>query len=455
MSNSPRLSLKVCLGFGVGTLGVSIMLNTVTTYFPAFMSTVLGQSPEIAGYLLMGSKLYDAVADVVVGRWSDRTRSRWGRRRPFLLAGAVVSAASFLMLFSPPALNHNALAVYMAAALLLYSSGYSLFNVPYMTMPSEMTALYHERTRLLSYRTLFVSAGQMLALAATAALIQSGGGGSVGYRNMGLTMALIIFSAMTGTVLGTVTAPAVPKQGPEAKLTGEQIALLWKNRPFMLLVGAKIFQFLAFASVASTGLLFLLNVLHVGYSGQILLSISSNIALAASLPLWVALGRRNGKRSTYLMGVMLFCAAALSWLFADSSIGTTGLLLRGIVAGIGSGALILMSISMLADTMAFDRKLTGQQREGLLSAIIAVIEKSAFAAGVVVLGLFLKDAHYLPTHGGALVTQPASAIRAMYIGYAVIPSLMFLLNGLFLFFYDLDESRLHKAEGIGTAEQLR
>ena len=78
-STSDRLPLKTCLGFGVGTIGVSIMLNAVTAYFPAFMSTVLGQSTEIAGLLLMASKLYDAVADVWIGTWSDRTRSRWGQ----------------------------------------------------------------------------------------------------------------------------------------------------------------------------------------------------------------------------------------------------------------------------------------------------------------------------------------------------------------------------------------
>src|SRR5690606_11871394 len=98
---SQRLPLALCLGFGVGTVGVSIMLNTVTAFFPAFLTTVLGKSPEIAGYLLMASKLYDAFADVVVGSMSDKTRSRWGRRRPYLLAGAFVSAISFLMIFAP------------------------------------------------------------------------------------------------------------------------------------------------------------------------------------------------------------------------------------------------------------------------------------------------------------------------------------------------------------------
>jgi GPH family glycoside/pentoside/hexuronide:cation symporter len=96
------------------------MLNAVTTYYPVLMTTVLGQSPQLAGLLMMLSKLYDAVMDIVIGSLSDRTRSRWGRRRPYLLAGAVVSAVSFFLIFSPPVLGSVALVAYMMGALILY-----------------------------------------------------------------------------------------------------------------------------------------------------------------------------------------------------------------------------------------------------------------------------------------------------------------------------------------------
>jgi GPH family glycoside/pentoside/hexuronide:cation symporter len=441
-SANDRLTIGTCLGFGVGTVGVSIMLNTVTTYFPAFMATVLGQSPELAGYLLMGSKLYDAIADVIIGRMSDRTRSRWGRRRPYLLIGAIVSAGSFFMIFMPPKLDDTALVLYMSAALVIYSTGYSLFNVPYMTMPSEMTRDFQERTRLLSWRTLFVSLGQLLALAVTAALVQSGGGGANGYARMGLVMGLIIFGAMTATFLGTARAARVENLGTPARLAGGQFSLLWRNRPFMLLLGAKVFQFLAFASIATTGLLFQLNVLHVGYRGQILLAVTTNIAMALTTPLWVRVGRSLGKRGTYLIGVVLFCAGSLSWLLATPGISDAAIVARGLIAGAGSSALILMSVSMLGDTMAYDRALTGLYREGFLSALIAVIEKTAFAAGVAVIGLMLTAAHYIPTFGGQIVAQPESAVRALYWGFAVIPALMFLANGGFLLFYRLEQATL-------------
>ncbi|MCU0757645.1 MAG: MFS transporter [Steroidobacteraceae bacterium] len=437
-----RLSIATCLGFGVGTVGVSIMLNAVTPYFPAFMSTVLGQSPALAGTLLTVSKLYDAVADVVIGRMSDRTRSRWGRRRPYLLVGALVSAVSFLMLFVPPRLDDFWLLAYMSAGLVVYSTGYSLFNVPYMAMPSEMTDGYHERTRLLGYRMVFVSIGQLLSGAGTAALIQRGGGGADGYALMGLVMSLIIFGAMTAAFFGTARARVIERSHAPARLPGGQLALLWRNRPFVLLAAAKVFQFFGFASIAVTGLLFLLNVVHVGYAGQAQLALCQNLFTFVSLPFWVRAGRVIGKRNTYLAGVALFVLGALSWLSAGPGITTLGIWLRGIPSGLGAGAMLLMAISMLADTMAYDRRLTGLHREGLLSAVIAVLEKTSFALGAALIGVMLTAAKYVPTTGGALAAQPASAVRALYLTFSVIPAAIFSLNLLCIWFYDLDEKKL-------------
>jgi GPH family glycoside/pentoside/hexuronide:cation symporter len=442
---APRLPLSLCLGFGVGTVGVSIMLNTVTTYFPAFMSTVLGQSPEVAGYLLMGSKLFDAVIDLSVGSISDRTRSRWGRRKPFLMAGALLSAISFLMLFAPPPLSQSGLIAWMVGALLVYSTAYSLFNVPYMAMPAELTDGFHERTRLISWRTVFVSIGQLLAMAGTAALIQHGGSGAGGFATMGLVMALVIGGAMTATALAVPVQHGTPPRTGSPLPGPAQISAIANNRPFMLLLGAKVFQFLAFASIASTGLLYMLNVLGVGYSGQIVLAVTQNVVSALTMPLWVRLGRKLGKRQTYLIGVLLFCGTALSWLGADKGISDAAIIARGIASGTGSGAILLMSISMLGDALAYDRAITGEGREGLLSSTVAVIEKVSFALGVAVLGIFLHMFGYVATTGGHIVTQPISAVMALKLGFAVIPMAMFVINGLFLWAYDLDEGKLDRA----------
>jgi len=402
------------------------------------MSTVLGKSPELAGYLMMISKLYDAVADIVIGTMSDRTRSRWGRRRPYLLLGAFVSAASFLMIFVPPTLSDTMTIVYMLAALVLYSTGYSLFNVPYMSMPSEMTSSKYERSRLLSFRTVFVSIGQLLAIAVTASLISSNGGGFHGYAVMASVMGLIIVTAMVLSFFGTAKAPTLaPVDHAVFAASSGQLRDVLRNRPFVMLMGAKIFQFLSFASLATTALLFMLNVLRLGYYGQMQLAISQNIAVAASMPLWLWLERRIGKRNAYFIGIGVMSAASLSWLPAGRDVTTWGILIRGLFSGLGSGGMILLSISMLSDTLAYDRELTGRHREGLLSSIAAIVEKAAFAIGVGAVGVILRLAHYIPTRNGALVEQPATVVAALTLCFAVLPVLLFVGNAVCIWFYDL------------------
>lgn len=436
-STDPRLPLSLCLGFGVGTVGVSIMLNGVTAYFPVFMSTVLGKSTELAGYLLMASKIYDAFADFVIGTLSDRTRSRWGRRRPYLLAGALLSGLSFLAIFSPPELSDENIAIYMFVALVIYSTGYSLFNVPYMTMPSEMTESRYERSRLLSFRTVFVSIGQVLAMSGTAALIAWGGGGEQGYLIMGWVMSLIIFTAMVLAFFGTAKAPPVEVESKHVPLTGEAIRLIARNKPFCLLLAAKVFQFLSFASVATTSLLFMLNVLHTGYEGPMKLGLAQNIASAASMPLWLWLERQLGKRNAYLIGIGLMAVTSLSWLFAAPGISDWSLVWRGVLGGVGAGGMILLSISMLADSLAYDREVTGLRREGVLSSVIAVIEKTIFAVGVGIVGVYLSWSQYVPTKGGAIIQQPESAVTALYFCFTIVPVVFAALNAACICFYPI------------------
>ncbi len=438
------MSLALCLGFGVGTIGVSIMLNTVTIYFPALMSTVLGQSTAIAGLLLTLSKIYDIFADIVIGTLSDRSQSRLGRRRPFLAVGAVVSAASFLMIFLPPVLGDRALILYMAVALILYSTGYSLFNVPYMAIPADISDDHHVRARLFSFRTFFVAAGQLVATGGAAAIIARGGGGMDGYRSMAFALTGVIVAAMLGCFFGTASARwAPPRPIDEARVPlGPTLVMLWANKPLVWLISAKTLQYLSLAAGVSTNLLFKLNVLQIGYAGQAQFSVIANVATALSMPVWLKLSRTYGKRICYMAATGLYAVSTLVWLFTGPGISTAMLLSIGAAAGAFSGGMIFMGLAMLSDTMAYDREKTGKRREGLFSSIYAIVEKSAFALGALVVGWAMSLAGYVPTLGGALVAQPRNAVIAMYATNSVIPAAFLLLSIWAISKYNLSEQSL-------------
>jgi glycoside/pentoside/hexuronide:cation symporter, GPH family len=438
-----RLPTSLCLGFGVGSFGIAILLNTVTTFFPALMTTVLGQSAALAGLLLTVSKLYDAVADVAIGTISDRTRTRWGRRRPFLLAGAVLGGLSFLMLFMPPAFTGQALVGWMALALIVYSTGYSLFSVPYMAMAGEMTDGYHERTRLIAYRAFFIMLGQLLSSAGTAAIITWAGGGRPGYAAMGMITAALMVLSMVGSFLGTRGARIVHAVPAVRRVPrGEALRALATNRPFLLLMLIKIGQYMGIAVINTTKLLFLLNVVHVGYVGLINLTLVQNILSALCVPLWARLSRRIGKRPAYLAATGILALTYLSWFWTGPGLTMPGIWLRGAANGIAAAGTTLLSGAMLPDVMEYDRLRTGLRREGIFSSIYTIIEKLSYAMGAGLVGVLLASSGYLPTLKGAIVAQPLSAIQALYAGASLIPAGLVTISFVLMLFYPLDETRL-------------
>lgn len=442
-----ELSWRLCTTYGMGTIAVSILLNTVTTYFPALMSTVLGQTPALAGLLLTFSKLYDIVVDLVVGDRIDRVAARMRRRRRYMLVGAGISAVSFFLLFSPPVTNGPWLVIGIAAILMLYSTGYSLFTVPYIAIAPDIARSYDGRTKLMSFRTFFGAVGQMVALAGAAALVKLGDGGAEGYRIMGAVLALAILFAQIAAYIGTAGVADDPNQrAPQHHGIVESARQIWRNKPAMLLVAAKTLQYVSLACNISTGLLFKLNVLKIGYEGQIQLSVAQNLAMGLCMPLWLAAGRRYGKRNCYLAAIALYGLTMLSWLAADSSITDAGLIVRGVLQGIGAGGMILMSLAMLPDVMEHDFTLNNTRRDGIYSSIYAIIEKAGFAIGAAVMGVYLSYAGYAATTKGKLVEQSDSAVTALYAGNAVIPALLLAASFVIMCFYSLDRA---KVEAVG------
>ncbi len=444
------LTTGMSLGFGVGTIGVSVLLNAVTIYLPALMATVLGQSPALAGALITGSKIYDMAADLAIGGVSDRATSRMGRRRPFMLAGAILSSLVLPFIFSPLGAGTAWMIPLMAAALILYSTGYSLFNVPYMAMPGEIADSYNERTKLLSYRTFFVSIGQVLAVSGAAEILKIVGGGAHGYLILGVVLAAIVLVTQCLTVVATARARRVERYAGARVRLRTQIKLTFGNRPLLLLMSVKFCQLLALSTVVSTQLLFILNVLKAGYQGQLELGLASNIAIALSMPVWVRAGRLYGKRACYIGATVLYSLVLATWLFADAAEPHGMIVVRGVLGGVGSGGMLLMGTSMLPDVMDYDRRRTGMRREGLFSSFYAIVEKFAYAIGPALIGLYLGWAGYVSTRQGRLVDQPHSAVTALYAGVAVIPIILAAISIGLLLFYDLDEAKL-RATGPASA----
>lgn len=432
-----RVAVSIKAGWATGSIGTIVVLNTTSLLLLFFMTSVLGFGPALAGGLLFGAKLFDAVIAPVLGSYSDRFRSRWGRRRPFLFAGAFVCAAAVLALFAPPFAGGSALVGWMLAGMLLLALGYTLFNVPYLAMPAEMTASPAERTAIMGWRIAFISVGSTV-IGFAPEFARRMGGGRDGYAAMGAVLAAIVLASMLAAFFAARRARAtVPASRGRA-----EFAVILANRPFMMILAAKILQLVGLASMFASLLFLFKQVLGLDEKMVgIYVGVSTIVTIVAMAPL-AALGRHVPKRTLYVAGCLAFAALKLTWLAASPGDPVWTVLARGALSGLFSGTILLMGQSMIPDAIDWDCRRSGVRREGVYAGAYSFVEKASMALGPLLVGLILAHYGFDPKAAAAGVAQGEQAIGAVYLGAAVLPALCYALSVIPLLLYDLDERTL-------------
>ena len=146
---------RLHFGWGIGTLGASMLLNSFAALQLFYLTNVLGIAIATASLVLFAAKIWDWIANPLMGWISDRTQTRWGRRRPYLLLGGLVAGGAFIVFFTSALTPVSQSLVLVTLSLALVGTGYTIFNVPYMAMPSELVDDYKERTKMISWRVFF------------------------------------------------------------------------------------------------------------------------------------------------------------------------------------------------------------------------------------------------------------------------------------------------------------
>ena len=441
--SSDALSVPIRFGWGIGSLSMSLMFNATSLLMLRYLVDFVGLGAALAGLLIGVAKIYDAVTDPLMGTISDRTRSRTGRRRPYILSGALVSALSFVLIFHLANFQDASyLVLLVVMALLLNATGYTIFNVPYMAMPAEMTTDYHERTSLMSFRIASVAGGQLFASVIGPMLLVAYGSGIGGHAAMSWILGLVIFAGGALCFWMTRDAPFESQLKPVVSMgLVAQVRTVWQNQPFILLLGIKLTHLLGLAVFISVLPFLFIRVMQVpiDYLGYFFVAQGSLMML--SQPAWVRVSRRVGKKGTYLISAVIYSVAGLSWLFVAQGEPAGAILARGFVAGLGAGGLLLVGQSMLPDTMEYDYQLSGERREGILSGVYTTVEKVSFALGPALTGTLLGAAGYIQS-ADALLEQPEAARQVMYLCASVIPIASLWIGCLLLLRYDLTEERL-------------
>lgn len=433
------------VGWGAGSLGTGTVYNALALFGLFYLTTVVGLEPALAGSLFFITKIYDAFSDPLMGVISDRTQHRLGKRRPYLLVGALLLGLSFLLIFVIPPLSSTALTVaVVVAALLFHATAYTIFSVPYLAMPAEMTSDYDERTRMMSYRVLFLMIGVTVGSVAGPNIVALGGEGQAGYRLMAMTFAVV--AGLAGLVAyfatGTTKADsgALPASTHPVRFT-DGFRLLIHNRPFLLLVGVKLLQLAALASVLASAPYLFRFVLNLGPSdiGKYLMVFTA--AGLLSIPIWRPLIQRYGKRNTYIVSVSLYACAIATWVLWTDTEPAWLIYVRAVVIGFGSTGGLLCGQALLPDTMEYGRLTSGKDTAGAYSGVFTTTEKLAGAFGPLIVGVALSAAGLIKGDVGA-DAQPQSAITAALWLASLLPAALNLATIPVLLRYNLTRERL-------------
>jgi len=430
----PEPGYRVVFGWGLGSLGLSTILNTLNALLIAYLTLVVGLEPALAGSLILIAKVYDVVTDLPMGWLSDRTRSRWGARRPYLLAAGILTPLAIVMLFSEPA---GGRVPYVLAALLLYATGYTLFNVPYLSMPAELTFSVHLRTRMVAFRSTFIAAGTFFGIAVAPFMVGALGGGEQAYSILGIVMAIVIAAAFIGCCF--LTASAMPVEpGRTFMPVREQLAVIISNRHFVSLMMIKVTHLLAIAVNAGSLVFFFRFALEYDLRMLGIYGAVTTLVWALAMPLWAKLARVKGKRFGYFVATGAHVLLTLSWLAAGPQEPLVLLVLRAFGFGFISGGMLLMGNAMLQDVMDLDYRVTGERKNGMFAGMYSLIEKITSGVGAQILGLVLSFTGF----DRLASIQAATAVAGTYITVAWIPAVLMLASLAFIFNYRLDEGEL-------------
>ena len=414
-----RLSWKTKLLYGSGDTGFSLTTTLIGAYLAIFLTDVVGLAPGLVAAALFIGRTWDYVNDPMIGWLSDRTRSRWGRRRPFLLFGALPFGLAFLLLWwRPPLQAAMALAAYYALAYLVFDTCSTLVAMPYLALTPELTADYDERTSLTTYRMFFSIFASLLAFTVPLMII-----GSFRPENarrvlltgllFGLASAAPLFLVFAGTRERREFSQAAPPRLRQA----------WKsvvtNRPFRLGLGIYVFTWIAVDLVQAVILYFIKYCVRREAQGDLIMG-SIFVSAIVSLPLWNLLARRWDKRIAFIAGVSFWTAVQLVIVSLGPATPLWLLFVLCVLAGVGVGAAHVLPWSILPDAIEYNEYKTGVRQEGTFYSVVTLAQKVASSVAIPLCLLLLQVSGYRPN----LAEQPPSALLAIRLAMGVLPGLL-------------------------------
>jgi GPH family glycoside/pentoside/hexuronide:cation symporter len=428
----PRLTKFL---YGISDFSFAFTDTAMQVLFAIFMTDVVGLKPIYAAVAVFVGRTWDYFNDPLFGFITDRTRTRWGRRRPYLLFGAIPFGFVFAMLwFKPPTDSPILLMLYYAAAYFFFDTCVTLVTMPYFALTPELTQDYDERTSLTMYRMAFSIIGSLVAFVVPLIII-----GKMHPENAPRVFMMgWIFGAISAippllTFFGTREKPEYYAQSqPRIR---ESLKAVWKNRPFLFAAGIFLFTWTAIDIIQAFLLYFFKYRMNMESQSDLILGTIFIVALLV-LPFWDWISRKTDKRKAYIGGMVFLSAVMCTLIFISPAMGLPAVLTLAAFAGIGVSAVHVLTWAIIPDAIEVDELSTGQRHEGIFYSLVSLFKKIASSVAIPLTLLVLDWSGYV---SNAVIQKP-SAILAIRVLIGPVPSVLLLAGIAFAAFYPLNRA---------------
>ncbi len=427
-SAAARLPTGMLLTYSLPSAGIGFMALLISIYLMKFSTDVLLIAPATMGLWLGVSRIWDAVSDPMIGYLTDRTRTRWGRRRPWMLLGALPMGAGFVMMWSPPdSLEGGALGVWMGLSLVLFYTALTAVDVPHSALGAELSTDYHERTRVFGVKRVLFGLGTLGAVASIAAFDS--------LPDPRLTGRIVAVVAASLAIVLVVWMSLRIRERPEYQGRGaanpfRAMADIFRNPHARLLLAVFTIQQLGIVALTATLPFFSQYVLKTPEYTFVYIGLMF-ITSILGVPLWLRLAPHFEKRN--LLTISMFGVGAVISLFAFAGEGDWLFVCAiALVGGLVAGGTDVLAPSIQADVIDYDELRTGERKEGAYFATWAFASKTAGGLSSIGIGLLLTWIDFVPNAEQTVAAQ--NGLRAFAAGAPAVlysaGALLFLRFGL-------------------------
>lgn len=426
------------LFYSSGSLSAALTGATFSTYIIFYYVDVLKIPAELIGLGMAIYGIWNAINDPLLGHMSDRTRSKWGRRIPYIRFGSLPFVLAFMLVWAPPVKllsnNANLIFAYFMLAIFLYDTLFTLVIINWTSLFPEMYKTQEERTSVSAMRQIFGIVGNILGVAAPPILYAT-----VGWSSMGIIFGIITFIFLILSLVGAKEDPSYSEGEGLSML--ESLKATFSNKSFLTYVIGSMFVQFTFVMLQAGIPFYAKYVLKIeGFSVSLLMGTIFIVALFF-VNLWGKIANSKGSKTTIIISAMLYGIALIPFWFVKSLAG--GIITTGIL-GIGLAGLIVLLDVLLSDIIDEDELKTGTRREGIYFGINGFMIRLGISAQSIIMGTILKLSGY--NAHLSVNAQPASAIIGIKSLITIIPIIAITFAILFYKMYPLYGDRLNEVK---------